>query len=436
MEDSYQLGPIAVNKSFVRQPLFWPGVIVVILVIAAVVLVSSGKATIPTATKPAPTPSVKAQVFPLNQQLPAPVLYSVGTTIYLTRGQSEEKLYEVGTEVLSLAPSPNRAFLAATYKHAAGGANVSGYPYSSIIFWDMNTGRSLPIVAQERTTVRYPSWSEDSRYLAFWVNDGEESFLYDTTRRRAIYSVKREGSSAVSPIVFLPGGNGIAYIKDGTLYTAAIDGTRPIAIAQQAASTRTLGTTVASAPVPSPNGAYLSYYTIGGELAVVGTNTREVKTIGSGFISLGFLNNDELIYADATTDNPKTTPKLYRFMLADGTSREMNASEGFLSRGAWPQAAIMAPNNQFYLPSVYPNLGPQLVDTEGVVQNDCSTAEFAYMYDASGDDTQLPYARRALSPDGRYILGLSNNSQAVLDTTTCQPYIITQSRPTAMTWMQ
>jgi hypothetical protein len=435
MENTYQLGPIAISKSFVKQPFFWPGVIGVVVVILAVIAVSSGSVPFPT-TSPIPTPTLKAQVFPLNQQFNRPILYSAGTTIFRSNGQSEERLYEVGSEVLSLIPSNDGSRLAATYKHPRGGMNANGYPYTSLIFWDMNTQRSLPIIALENTTVRYAQWSDDARYLAFWVNEGEESFIYDTSRRRASFSVKRESSSAVSPIVFLPGTSGIVYIKNSTLYSAAVDGTRPIALAERAAATRSVGgAIVASPPVVSPNGAHLAFYTISGDLAVVNTTTREVKTVGANLTSLGFLSNDELLYM-ADADSKEKAPAVFRFTIADAKSTRLLYTKGFLAKGAWPQAAVVIPSkSQLFMPSTYPNLGPQLLNKDGVIEKDCSVAEFQYGYNNSSNDTMFPQTAQVVSLDNKYLLGLSGNSLAVMDTATCQPYIITQTKPTAMTWM-
>ncbi|MFC1626858.1 TolB family protein [Patescibacteria group bacterium] len=433
MENSYQLGPISISKSFVQQPLFWPGMLGVVLLILVLVGFSTGRFSF---SSTPPTPTIKAQIFPLNQQLNKSILYSVGTTIFLTNGQSEEKLFEVGNEVLSLIPSNDGSFLAATHKHPNGGMNSAGYPYSSLIFWDMNTKRSLPIIAQEKTTVRYPQWSNDGRYLAFWVNDGEESFIYDTAKKRAVFSIKKDGSNAVSPIVFLPVTSGITYIKNGTIYTAAVDGTRPIALTESVASTRSVGgETIASAPMASPNSSHLAYYTMNGELAVINTTTRETKTIGSQFTNLGFLNNEELVYS-TNADDPKQTPKFFLFSITDANSTKIDNRNSFLAKGAWPQATVLLTSkNKLFLPSVYPNLGPQLINKDGEIEKDCSSADFHYEYNNSSSNTRFPQAIQIVSPGEEYLLGLSNNSQAVLDTATCQPYIISQNYPTAMTWM-
>ena len=433
MKDSYEFGPIAISKSFIKQPLFLPGVIATIIIVLVFVMVATGRFSF---SNPPPVPTLKAQIFPLNQSLSKSILYSVGTTIYRTNGQSEEKLFEVGSQVLSLVPSNNNSLLAATYKNPNGGSNAAGYPYSSLIFWDMKTGRSLPIFAEQNATVRYPEWSDDSRYLTFWTNDGDESFVYDTTIRRPIYSVKRENSSAVSPIVFIPGASEIAYIKNGTVYTAAVDGSRPIMMAEQAVSVRTVnGTTIASAPVVSPTGLYLAYYTASGDLSIVNMMTRETKTVGSQINNLGFISNDEIVYTTIPQDSNQT-PEFFHFSMTDGKSVKINNGKGFLSHGAWPQAAILLPaKGLMILPSVYPNVGPQIFDKDGVMQKDCSMGEFQYQYNNSSNDTSFPQSLTIASPDGKYLLGTSEHSQAVIDTSTCQPYIITQSQPTVSTWM-
>jgi dipeptidyl aminopeptidase/acylaminoacyl peptidase len=432
MNDNYQLGPIAISKSFIHQPLFLPALVGVILIAS---LFAASKAGWLSFSPKAPEPTIMAQVFPLNQQLSRPVLYSSGTTIYRTTGQNEEKMFEVGSEVLSLVLSSNGANLAATYKHPSGGSNAAGYPNTSLIFYDMNTRRSLPIIAQQNTTVRYPQWSDDGRYLSFWVNEGEEAFIYDTSRRKASYSVKREGSTAVSPISFLPGGNGIIYVKNGTLYSAAVDGTRPIALAEQVAATKLVNTsTVATPPLVTPNGAHLAYYTLSGELKVVNTASRETKAVDSNVVSLGFLSNDQLLYMKPTTD-AKKNPTVFSFSLADSKSSKMMNRASFLNKGAQPQAAVLlSSQNKWYLPSVYPNVGPQLLTSENQVEQDCSEAAFSYLYNNSSDDTRLAQTSQVVSADGKYLLGLSNSSLAVLDVASCQPYIIAQTKPTAMIW--
>lgn len=416
MEDSYQLGPLAISKSFVQNPLFLPGVFIVAIFLALIIL-TKGNISFLT-----PAPTLKAQIFPLNQQLSKSIVYSVGTTIFRTNGQSEEKLFEVGSEVLSLVPNNDGSYLAATYKHPSGGVNSNGYPYSSLIFWDMNTKRSLPVIAQERTTVRYPQWSEDRRYLSFWVNDGEESFVYDMTRRRAIFSVKREGSSLVSPIVFLPGVGGIVYVKNNSLYSSATDGSRPIILTEQVDS-------APSSLVPSVNGINVTYRALNGDLKVINTTTRETKVVDSNAINLGFINNDELVYTRNNVDTKKTAA-FFRFSITNAKSVRINNGKGFLALGT----VTLPVSSQMYLSSVYPNLGPKLLSKDGTIEKDCSMSDFHYEYN-SNNDTRFPQSLQVVSSDGKYLLGTSNNSQAILDVATCQPYIITQSNPKVMTWM-
>lgn len=425
MEDTYTLGPVSISKSFVKQPYFWPAVVFVLIVVIGLVFLQKGNLS----SSGTPQPSIMAQVFPLNQQFGTPVLYASGTTIYRTDGHSEEKLFEVGSQVLSLVPSPDGSKLAATYTSPKGGTNAAGYPYTNLIFWDMNTRQSLPLIAENTTTVRYPQWSDDNRYISFWVNDGQESFIYDTARRKAIYSVKKDGSVPVSPIVFLPGATGITYIKNGTVYSAAIDGSRPISLAEQAVSVRTVdGTTVASAPMLSPNGTFLAYYAVNGDLMVVNTTTREVKTIGANLTALGFLHNEELLYG----------PKLSTFNLSTGQSAQVSGWQNFLGSAgsaALLKAAVVLPDKaQFYLGSVYPNLGPQFLGADGSVAQDCSKANFHYGYNNGSDDTRIPQRNEVVSPDGKYLLGSSDGALSVLDANTCQPYIFSQSKANVMTW--
>jgi hypothetical protein len=425
MENAYQLGPISINKSFVNQPFFWPTIMGGLLIVAGIWAVRTGRLSL--SSKP-PEPTVMAKVFPLGQQLPKPVLYVSGTTIFRTNGQSEEKMFEVGSEVLSLVPSADGSKLAATYKLPSGGLNAAGYPYTSLIFYDINTRRSLPLIAQNNTTVRYPMWSDDNRFISFWVNEGEESFIYDTNRRKAVYSVKRDGTPPVSPIVFLPGSTGITYIKNGTLYSAGMDGSRPIALAEQAAAAYSLnGGVAASVPMISPNGAHIAYRTMAGDLAVVNTSTREVKIVASDVTGAGFLSNDDVVYTPNTSNkNKKADLFLYSIPKATSTS---------LPSEALPQTALLlTKQNQLFMPSAYPNIGPKLITKESKIEKDCSQSEFSFTYKNSGDDTRTPQSIQVVSPDGKYLLGSSDGSMAVLDTADCQPYIISNVNPAVATW--
>jgi hypothetical protein len=434
MNDSYQLGPVSISKSFVKQPLFWPMILGSCLVVAGLVGLTTGQWT---PSSRAPKPTMTTQVFPLTQRLSKKVLFSAGTTIYGTDGQTEEKLFEVGSEVLSLVPSNDGARLAATYKTPSGGVNAAGYPFSTLIIYDMVTKRSLPIIAQNRTTVRYPLWSDDSRYLSFWINEGEESFVYDTTRRKAIFSVKKTGSVAVSPIVFLPGTSGIVYVKDNTLFSAAVDGSRPIALAEQVASTRTVPglAPVAAAPILSPNGSYLAYYKLNGELAVVQTTTRESKTVGSNVTSLGFLNDTELLYIQDVSEAKKNR-SIERFSILDGKSMKLSGLQSNTIVRSIPKALVFRPTqSELYLASLFTNVGPQKLDKDGHTTKDCSIAEFQFGYNNSHDDTRFPQSHQVISPDGAHLLGTSDNSLAVMDTTTCQPYLISGTKPVVSTWL-
>ncbi len=425
MENSYQLGPIAISKSFVQQLRSWPGIVVAIIVVLAIVSIMSGH----TVFFPSPpTPTIKAQVFPLNQQLSKPIIYSSGTTIYRTTGRTQDKLYEVGSEVRSLAMSDDGSHLAATYRFSPSGSNSAGYPYTGLIFWDIGTGKSLPVIAKAQTTVRYPQWSSDGRYLSFWVNEGDESFIYDTAKRRPIFSVKKDGSTAISPITFFPKTNGIVYVKDGTLYSSAADGTGAIALAQGASSTGT--------PIISPSGAYIAFYAMNNDLDVLNTTTREVKAVSPGATFVGFLGDDQLLYVPKANEAGKAPTFL--FSIANAKSSRVSDNTGYASQagGAWkaPQAIVpVSLQNMFYLPSAYANLGPQLMNKDGSVAKDCSAADFHYEYN-NMSDTSLPSSRQVVSPDGKYLAGTSGGSLSVLDTTTCQPYIITDTHPSVMTW--
>jgi hypothetical protein len=225
------------------------------------------------------------------------------------------------------------------------------------------------------------------------------------------------------------------YVKNGTLYSAAVDGTRPIALAEQVTATRSIGNSiVASTPVVSPSGTHVSVYTINGELAVINTVTREKKTVGTNVTSLGFLNSDELLYS-TNPDNGKT-PEISLFTIADTKSTRMSNAQSFLTKGALSEGVVaVTSQGKWYLPSIYPNLGPQLLARDGTMEQDCSKAEFHYEYNNSSDDTSFPKALQVVSSDQRYLLGSVNNAINVLDTATCQPYIIVQTHPTAMTWM-
>ncbi len=412
MEENYQLGPIAISKSFVRQPLFWPGVIAAVLLVIAAVAFGTGRVSLSVQ----PTwPSLKPQVFPLNQQLSKPILYAAGTAIYRTSGQSQEKLYEVGSEVMSLVLSKDGSHLAATYKFPSGGTNASGYPYSSLIFWDMSTGKSLPIIAKENTTVRYPAWSDDGRYLAFWVNEGDESFIYDTNRHKPIFSVKKE-SNPVSPIVFLPNNNGIVYVKDGTLFSDTADGSRPIPLVPQQVT--------AGAPVVSPNGSFIAFNMTDGRVGVVNTATREVKMVSPDASVLGFLNDDELLHT--------TKDGFLVYSISTNKTNQISGPGGFAG-GALAQTALPTMQS-FYLLSTQATTGPQFFNDKGEVVKDCLGADFRYDYNISSN-TKLPLSSQVVSADGKYLVGTTaDHSLAVMDTSTCQPYIISQSQPTAMTW--
>jgi hypothetical protein len=425
MENSYQLGPVSISKSFVNQPLFWPTIMGGLLVVAGVWAVKTGRLSF---TSKPPEPTIMAKVFPLNQQLSKPILYASGTTIFRTNGQSEEKMFEVGSEVLSLVPSADGSKLAATYKSPNGGLNAAGYPYTSLIFYDMNTRKSLPLIAQNNTTVRYASWSDDNRYISFWVNDGAESFIYDTTRRKAIYSVKRDQTPPVSPIVFLPGSTGIVYIKNGTVFSAGIDGSRPIALAEQARSTYSLnGGVAASAPMISPSGMYIAYKTLADELAVVNTTTREVKIVEPTATALGFLNNESLLYS---LQSKEKGTSLHKYSLTDNASTDVKNP---MHKGVIESAVVLSKQSRFFTPSLYPDNGPQLITEKGQIEKDCSQSDFSFTYKNS-DDTRLSQSTQVVSPDGKYVLGSSDGSMAVLDTTDCQPYIIANVKPAVATW--
>lgn len=425
MNENYQLGPVAISKSFVQNPLLLPAVMGVIVLVVVGGAIKTGRLSL--SGKPS-KPTVMAKVFPLEQRLSKPLLYSSGTTIYRTDGHSEEKMFEVGSEVLRLAISNDGSKLAAVYKSPQGGLSSSGFQNTSLIYYDMNTRRSLPLIAKENTTVDFPQWSDDNRYVSFTVNDGEESFIYDTNRKKAIYSVKKEGSTPVSPIIFTPGTTGIMYVKNNTVYSAAIDGSRAIALAEQANSRLTIesGATKTTAPILSPNGSYFMYTTLNNELRVVNTATRELKTIGSDLTNSTFLNDESLLYeSPGKSDNEDST--IYRYSIADEKSTRIRTQGNLLPLGALP----IHTQGQFYLHSTDPNLGPQLLSNEGNIVRDCSTADFSYQYDS----TNFSQNTTVVSSDGKYLLGTSEKSVAVLDTATCQPYIISQSKATATTWI-
>jgi dipeptidyl aminopeptidase/acylaminoacyl peptidase len=435
MKNSYQLGPISISKSFVHHPFFAPGVIGIILVGIVAGMFKNGYLTFSVKD---PEPSIQARVFPLNQQLGNNVLYAAGTTIYRTNGQTEESMFEVGSEVLSLVISDDGSKLAASYKHPNGGSNRAGYPYTSLIFYDMNTHRSLPLIADPNTTVRYPQWSDDNRYISFFVNDGEESFIYDTSRRRAIYSVKREDSiHNVSPITFLPNSEVIAYIKDNKLFTAAIDGSRAIALAEDVEATRIIDTTgniAANTPIISEDGNYIAYYKPNQDLEVVQVTTRETTTIDEDVQLLGFVNNDELVYATKELDTKKT-PGMYRYSLKDKAATKMSNRNSFLSKGTNSESAVITKQSgNMYLPSLYKNIGPQLVDAKSMVEQDCSEANFSYSYNNPNNDTRFADASQVVAPSGKYLLGTSDGSMAVLDTNDCQPYILSDRKASVSIW--
>lgn len=401
---------------------------------------------------PNPTPFPSTMLLE-NIILPYRIVFTSGKSVYITDGKTEKKIKQFDNEVQAAHPSPNGKWLAVAY--TAGPNRVMfDFKDAKLEIINVQSGEAISVINNNKQTIRYTLWSSDSRYLTFWVNSGEESFVYDTQNKQPIYSIKAAGNKLVSPITFIGNTHTISFIENNGLYMANADGTNRKILNDNAKATRDVheGPLLPNIPFYSRDTNFVGFYSEDGSLLILDRSKNTIEKIDKGFdgeifsnspnayLIDEFENNTVLYYAynNGSWSYGDRLP-LYLYNLQTHQKAEYNlplSAEDMLTISH--NSAVVSPDRRKVSFAKSNDDGVVLFKPDGKQLSACfGHRNIGYEYYSwSGEPNNSPVLA-LWSPDSKYMLIKTNlqKSYSVLDTETCMLYRLSPTPMDYAIWM-
>lgn len=383
------------------------------------------------------------------------ILYTKGKSLFITNGKSNEKVADLDGDIITAIPSHNSLKIAVTNKSKEE-PGMFDYYKTKLSIINLSTKKITPIMSDEDKVINYQTWSSDNKYLAFWVNSGEESFVYDIQEEKPIFSVKGTKSiSPVSPIVFGKQSAKIAFIQDKILYESDITGENKQLIVKDAEATRWVheGPALPNIPIYSPDNKSLLYYNSKGDLLIINKDTNSSKKIESGIISeigggyspnafaVNFITDNLLLFYAYSNGNYSygDPPPTHIFDINTNQIMTYSPNEGLLKMGSADlNSLFISPDkNSIVAHSVYTGQGLDVYNKSGQLVKGCSQKDFRYSFYNWGGGPNYASVFTVWSPDSKYILSESTNKNilSVLDSKDCKIYTVLNTPFNFAIWM-
>lgn len=414
--------------------LLWLAVgFVALLVLFVLFLLLKKTSPRPVSLAPAATPASSA--FPLSTGNPSPGVAPVAPRLPLTvlsghqlitaaagklwlidftaQGPRKTQLLDVKNQIMDISLSPNRQFLAYTYADSAKySPAMAGFPKTGLSVMDLSTHVATEFIPIGDLSIRRPTWSPDSVYLAVW-NNGSSDTLFDMTNKRRVKDLA-SAASHLGQIVFVPGQAKFSYVDGGVLYEVpyTVDDKTKVVEGVNSILSFTGQPLLPDLHYYPGSSAYLLYHNTRGQLILFNRGDSSTQILAEsipgypfgGVVTynsegiLVYYNQGQDHYTPGIDDNP-----LYIYNLSDRSGRPF-----FANRKTPVSMSTLTPDpNHAHL--LVTNTGFQVYSLSGNMEADCPYTVL---------NNSASYAPETLwTPDSKYVL--STKSVQVVDAFSC-----------------
>lgn len=409
---------------------------------------------------PAASPTLASRLQPIEGEIPLPlvnklannIIYANEGEIIMTDGKTRKSLINIDGIIHDIAVSPDGQKISYTYssKDSFGNSGPFSYPVTGLKIFNLNNGLSRELVPLADQTVRYPFWSRDGRYLTVWLNDGDSSRIINVANGAIVLAVAAENKTrAVSPIIFTPfQENRIAYIQDGQLIEADINGQNKSAMLKNLEATRWVheGPPLPNPPIYSNDGNYVAIYFENGDLAILDKKNNKTKILSRGYKSeffgenlpsgfiVGFNKQNNFVYDEVGEEGYQlgSAPPVYIYF-----PQESKISNLPISSSADLSSMMFSPDlEKLITHSSYTGQGLNIHSSvNGELLNDCSKVDFRYSFYNWGGGPDYSSGLKVWSTDGKYLVSEGGAELRVMNIETCEVSIISPERFSFATWV-
>lgn len=362
------------------------------------------------------------------------IIYTQTGDIFTTDGKTKKQVGSNSGLVRELAVSLDGQKLA--YNYSTNEVTYYNYPKTGLTILNINDGKSNEVIPLKDTVVRYPVWSDDSKYLSVWINNGGSSRVYDVTTNLVVVSADAtDKKMAVSPMVFVPSiQNKVAFIQDEALVEYDFTKQEKTVITTNVSASRPVheGPTLPNPPYYSNDGNYIAFYNKNGDLLVLNKSNKNLKSLAQGYKSeffsenypsgfiVGFNKQNDFIFTAIDKDGyqygTNVPIPVYIYSTRNGQVKNFPIADDSTDLSS----LIFAPNlEKIVSHSSYTGYGLTVHSPEGKILKDCSKTDFRYSFYNWGGGPNYSSALKVWSNDGRYILSQSGETLMAMNIETC-----------------
>ncbi len=422
--------PNKFNRKLLIIPLAGFGILLILAIIVSVAksinrrniivspppVTSTSPVVLPTQTPP------QIPITPIPPRLPLTELsgYQLLTTsdrkIWLTEftsvGPRKSLFLDLGQNIVDLSLSPNGQLLAFTYSDSS---QSESYPKTGLKVMNIITKEVTEFIPLASTSVRRPTWSSDSIYLAVW-NNGKSVVLFDMTNKSRPLQID---SSSIGQIVFVPGAAKFSYVDNSNLIESEYTGVAKTKLLGGVNALRGLkaGEILPDLHYYTPDNRYLIFHNSLGQLVLYNRADASQQILAegnpagsqSGYYSFGevigidaqrlvYYNLGKQVYVAGPDDNPLY---IFNFINKIGQPFFSNRKEAITLDGFYPD-----PTGQKIL---FADQGFRVFSYDGRMLSRCENTAL------KNDNTYAP--GRLWTPDGKYFL--SRKTFQIVNTNNC-----------------